>query len=670
MPDEHAPAVPDESRARAAAPAVSGPAVADAAVSGPVVSGEAGPEAVSAPAPDASTPAPDAGALSAAASGGDIPPPPGDPELRNLRALILKREIALIDQLRRRLDDPRLRAKEASGVIAEALLLRAARDEKLKSALGPVVEDIFKNAVRSRPQEFVQAVFPLMGPAVRRSIGESIRAMLQGFNKSMEMAFSWQGLRWRLEGWRTGKPFSEVVLLHTLVYRVEQLFLIHSGTGLVLAHVTGEGVESEDADLVSAMLTAIQDFVRDSFLRDKPGGLESMQTGDFTVLVEQGSAAHLACVLRGTPPLDFPQRLRETLELVEIEFADALARFDGDSAPFGPVRYRLQSCMAERFADEGKPLPLRAKLVPALLLLALLAGAGFWGWRNHVAAEAAFAREARLNACAEAVGREPGLVLVEKSRDAEGRLALRFLKDDLARDPAGVIAEAGGEADDFSITSEPFISLEPAIVALRVRREISPPEGVDMRLDAEGVLRLSGEAPIDWILHARQNAKLLPGVHGVDFSDIVDPRMAQVEILQRRVEAARIRFGLDKATPVPEDEGLLEDTVNALVELEKLARGMGLAAEVTVYGHADASGSARRNYELSQQRARTLAAMLYSKGSTLPVTMYGMGADYAAGKEGAPVPAASESGAAKDASLDRRIELRVRLIRAGGTLLP
>ena len=68
-----------------------------------------------------------------------------------------------------------------------------------------------------------------------------------------------------MTAWRTGKSFAEVVLLNTLVYRVEQVFLIHAQTGLLLQHVVADAVTAQDADMVSGMLTAIRDFARDSF---------------------------------------------------------------------------------------------------------------------------------------------------------------------------------------------------------------------------------------------------------------------------------------------------------------------------------------------------------------------------------------------------------------------
>ena len=84
--------------------------------------------------------------------------------------------------------------------------LHANKDERLNMALQPIVENIFKTALRKNPREFTNLLFPLMGPSLRKSIAEGFRSMLENFNKSIEMAFSWKGLRWRFEAWRDQRP--------------------------------------------------------------------------------------------------------------------------------------------------------------------------------------------------------------------------------------------------------------------------------------------------------------------------------------------------------------------------------------------------------------------------------------------------------------------------------
>ena len=140
---------------------------------------------------------------------------------------------------------------------------------------------------------------------------------------------SWKGLQWRWEAFRTGKSFAEVVLLHTLRFRVEQVFLIHKKTGLLLNHVLAEGVSGQGEEVISGMLTAIQDFVRDSFGQGKDDGLESLQIGDLTVWIEQGSGAILAGVIRGAPPIELREVFQETLETIHAQFSELLQTFPG-----------------------------------------------------------------------------------------------------------------------------------------------------------------------------------------------------------------------------------------------------------------------------------------------------------------------------------------------------
>jgi hypothetical protein len=111
-----------------------------------------------------------------------IPPAPTDEELVALRSLLLSRELALLERLKTKLEDPVAHAREVSDVVAEAILMRTAKDhEKLARSLDPVVESIVKSSLRRKPLDFANVIFPLMGPAMRKSIAETFRGMLEGF---------------------------------------------------------------------------------------------------------------------------------------------------------------------------------------------------------------------------------------------------------------------------------------------------------------------------------------------------------------------------------------------------------------------------------------------------------------------------------------------------------
>jgi hypothetical protein len=274
-----------------------------------------------------------------------------DGRLTELRELLLKPEQAKIEELDKRFSSPEMLAEQVGEVLARAVSSRGSPDDKLALVLGPVVESAIRTSVRSNPRFFADILYPVMGPAIRKSIAEALRAMIESFNSSLEMTFSWKSLKWRLEAMRTGRPFAEVVLLHTLVYRVEQLYLLHRGDGLVLRYLSVEGTLAQDADLVSGMLTAIQDFVHDSF-GGADDALETFRVGELGVFIEQGPSTVLAAVVRGNPPAELSAILRTQLELIELKFGRELEVFCGDSAPFDRADVLLEPCLI--FAQTGK----------------------------------------------------------------------------------------------------------------------------------------------------------------------------------------------------------------------------------------------------------------------------------------------------------------------------
>jgi len=591
----------------------------------------------------------------------DLPKAPDDAELNRLRELLFQRELVIIGRLKDSLNDPRQNAKRVSEVVAEALLLRG-DDNRLNAALEPAVNAILKSSLNRHHSDFVGVLFPLMGPSIRKSIAETFRSMLESFSKSLEMSFSWKGLRWRMEALRAGKPFSEIVLLHTLAYRVEQLFFIHSETGLVLSHLSNEGVGAQDADMVSAMLTAIQDFVRDCFASGAEGDLESLHLGEFTVFIEKYAQAYLACVLRGTPPAGFREDLRATLETMLIEFAEPLESFSGDTAPFAGATRHLEPFLITRYQDEGKKLPWWTKALLLLMCLALVGGIGFFQYHAHELRQQHLAHVSLMQKGLDFLRNEPGLMLTHVSQAADGPWEVMLLKDDLAMAPDEVLRAHGLQPHAFTFNVIPYISYDPSIVARRVEHAIEVPPTVTMHF-SQGTLAFTGTAPLAWIAEVRDTARTLPGVSHVDISGVQDPLLDRINAMIKAIEGAGIEFPLGKAIPVAEDLPKLEAAVDTLVELEKLVSGIGFTLSLTIYGHADAIGLETRNYEISQARARTVAAMLYARGSSIPISMYGMGSQYPKREK----PGGQAASAPKEDQASRRIELRVHITRPAAT---
>lgn len=425
--------------------------------------------------------------------------------LGQLRQLLLSPEQNDIETLRRRLDDPEVRALETARVLPDAIAAGVRQDPRLAAALAPTITEGLRDAVRKDLPKLADALFPIIGPAIRKSIAETFRQLLQSLNRSLEQGLSVRGLKWRLEARRSGKSFAEVVLLHSLVYRVEQVFLIHRDSGLLLLRLNAAESTDDDAGLVSAMLTAIRDFVRDAFRPAAEQGLDAIQFGDLSLWVEQGPHAVIAAAIRGTPPEDLRQLLRRTLEAIHRDRGEALARFDGDPAGFESERPRLETCLQARYRDPESKRRMSPPL--AVLMLALAGAVATWihfdlrdrhRWQDFIT---------RLEA-------QPGIVVTAQGR-RDGGYFVTGLRDPLVPNPRKLLAPSPLDPDRVQLRFTTFQSLDPSLVLARARRVLAPPPSIALTL-RDGVLRAAGSADFAWLERTRLLARALAGVRDLD----------------------------------------------------------------------------------------------------------------------------------------------------------
>ena len=107
-------------------------------------------------------------------------------------------------------------------------------------------------------------------------------------------------------------------------YLVEELFLL-SPDGRLMVHL---GQMMEESDLVGSMLTAITEFVRESF--GNQGYLGAIDHGDNRILVESGRWARLAVVIYGRADETLRDLMNSTVALIEAHLQEVIESWDGD----------------------------------------------------------------------------------------------------------------------------------------------------------------------------------------------------------------------------------------------------------------------------------------------------------------------------------------------------
>jgi outer membrane protein OmpA-like peptidoglycan-associated protein len=441
----------------------------------------------------------------------------------------------------------------------------------------------------------------VMGPAIRRSILETLRSFLDSFNQIMDQSLSVQGLKWRLEALRTGRTFTEVVLLHSLVFRVEQVFLIHKKTGLSLGHAVAPSVAMQDPSLVSGMLSAIQDFVRDSFNSAPGQGIERLNVGDLDVWVEAGPYAILACVIRGIAPRALRDTMAEVLENIHREYSAQLDRFTGDTAPFSAVDKELARCLEYKYKEGAKRKSYGYVWAAAGVLLLLVGG--FFGWR--------WLQYRRWNNLVDTLREQPGLVVTSFGRE-HGRFSIRGLRDPLAPDPRQFVENAGLDPAKAEFHWGAYYALDDAILQQRATQLLAPPHGVTLDVK-DGILRLAGQPSAAWLRDLRTRALLVPGLRSVDFGRFTPEQMA-FDQAKSDVQGVIIKFPVGTAALSSAERSTLRNLVPKLTSLQNSAAALHQSFRLALVGHSDATGAEGTNQSLSQRRADRVASELIQLG--------------------------------------------------------
>jgi OOP family OmpA-OmpF porin len=324
---------------------------------------------------------------------------------------------------------------------------------------------------------------------------------------------------------------------------VEQVYWIHKQSSVLLCDVSGVQDSLRDPDLVSGMLSAIQDFVQDSFAGAEEGALEQIEVSGFRVLMAQGPKAVLAVLVRGNPPEELSRDMQATLEKLHRSFSDELQEFDGDVATFERAIPDLQGLLGQG----AKPKPASKKgqwllaAVGVVLVSFLLV--------NWIQGSRLEGNRARTLAALEST---PGYSMQGVASGGEDVQWVGF------RDP---LAPAWSEVSEFTpeelgvtIRWTPFLSLDPEMVQRRVERQLQAPFGVHVGVE-DGVLTLTGEAPAVWVRKALAQAPSIPGVSVVRSRGLIDVDRRAIESEAQALNGLTLPFPrgsaqLDRGKPV------------------------------------------------------------------------------------------------------------------------
>ncbi|MDZ7268496.1 MAG: DUF4115 domain-containing protein [candidate division KSB1 bacterium] len=290
-------------------------------------------------------------------------------EIERLRELLLSSDRARVrrlenevGELRHQLADRESLIASLTPVIGDLLERKIARaGPEMAEIVAPLMGPAIKQQVAESKEEMVEALYPVIGQTVRRAVAEAMRKLVTQINQRLDKAFNLQATWARLKARVLGLPAPLAVIPQVFPFTIEQLFLIDQRSGLLLVHVPAAsgGDSNGKLQMVSGMLTAIQDFSREAFGAGQEGDLHEVRYGEKTIFVAVNPPAFLAAVTTGTPPVQFPDKLRGLLRRIHNTWHRELREFAGDASVLQAARQPMHKFITA-FSQPAQPEPARS----------------------------------------------------------------------------------------------------------------------------------------------------------------------------------------------------------------------------------------------------------------------------------------------------------------------
>jgi len=128
---------------------------------------------------------------------------------------------------------------------------------------------------------------------------------------------------------------------------VDEVFLM-TPTGMLLKHYTRRLRPDQDQDIMAGMLTAVQNFVRDSF--DEAGGkLNEIKFENYDILISHSKNVVIAAIISTKKPERLRLQLKVATDDLEKQFGERISHWSGDKKELGDVDLIMKKFLSGKY---------------------------------------------------------------------------------------------------------------------------------------------------------------------------------------------------------------------------------------------------------------------------------------------------------------------------------
>lgn len=148
------------------------------------------------------------------------------------------------------------------------------------------------------------------------------------------------------EDWKTCPHCGTKLLKEKAI--IDEVFLMYRD-GRLIKHFTRRIKPDVDQDILSSMLVAVQEFVKDTF-KGEEGELDQMKFGRFQVMMGRGRFISVAVVLIGEETEPFRPQITKVVDEIEADYEVLLRNWDGDIGELNVLGRYISDLIDGRYA--------------------------------------------------------------------------------------------------------------------------------------------------------------------------------------------------------------------------------------------------------------------------------------------------------------------------------
>jgi hypothetical protein len=162
----------------------------------------------------------------------------------------------------------------------------------------------------------------------------------------------WEKIYWPWSGAAAAVVLSALAFGLWWLYRptppgITDIFFIYKDGRLISHRSAASSMRRDlDEDLVSSMLTAVQQFVSDSLSDKDTDHVKKLEFGDKEILIERGKMTYLAAIYTGDMNRKLNGRIEELVRKIEIDYP-SLAEWNGSSRSLESIGGMLDQLIGE-----------------------------------------------------------------------------------------------------------------------------------------------------------------------------------------------------------------------------------------------------------------------------------------------------------------------------------